>query len=309
MGPTAAGKTAAAMALADQIDVALISVDSALVYRDMNIGTAKPSSAELHAYPHQLINIRDPHQSYCVAQFITDASLAINTAHQQQKLPVLVGGTLLYFKALLQGLNDTPSADPILRAQIQAKRETQGLAALHQWLTILDPLTAQRLHVNDQQRIERALEVVLSSGDSMSEHYSADYFKQGWDINSLAQAPWTILPIAFAPKDKQLLHPLIEQRFDDMIHNGFLDEVDSLMQRSNIQVDSPAMRCVGYRQAWQHLLGNTSLKAFNEQGKAATRQLAKRQMTWLRHWTSPTWIDPFNPTAHQTLLQAVQTIL
>lgn len=306
MGPTAAGKTAAAMHLADQMKARLISVDSALIYRHMDIGTAKPTAQELQAYPHGLIDIIDPHESYSVAQFIADSTAEIHQAHANNQLPILVGGTMLYFKGLVQGLAPTPSSDPVIRAQIQAELAQHEPTYGHQWLTQVDPQSAARLHNLDSQRIERALEIFLSSGKKMSDQYDPAYFQKGWDTQSLLDHQWDILPVALAPTEKKQLHPLIEQRFNTMIENGFLDEMRKLMESPHISAETPSMRCVGYRQAWAHLIGETSFDQFQEQSKAATRQLAKRQMTWLRNWSTPHWLDSFAPDCHSKLHSLVQ---
>lgn len=313
MGPTASGKTAAAMQLVDQLThktaMSLISVDSALIYRQMDIGTAKPTPLELQHYPHQLIDIRNPQDSYSAADFVQDATLHIEQAHADNQLPVLIGGTMLYFKALLQGLSSLPTSDLQIRETIQTKIAEEGLTAAYAWLHQVDPVTAQRLHPNDQQRIERALEIYLSSGQPMSAEYKTDYFHTGWDEISLAQSPWRILPIALAPPEKSKLHPVIEQRFDLMVEQGLLDEVRHLMSMDGMHADLPSMRCVGYRQAWSYLSGEISFDEFKAKGKAATRQLAKRQMTWLRNWSTLTWIDPFAKDHHQILLSNVKSFL
>ncbi|HBF08482.1 MAG TPA: tRNA (adenosine(37)-N6)-dimethylallyltransferase MiaA [Gammaproteobacteria bacterium] len=306
MGPTAAGKTAAAFKLADNLNVRLISVDSALIYKQMDIGTAKPTKQELAAYPHELVDIRQPQESYSVAEFINDATHAIRDAHSKGQLPVLVGGTMLYFKGLLQGLAPTPTANPEVRAKIQAEIQAKGIEFAHQWLAEVDPESAERLHQRDQQRIERALEIFLSTGEKMSSQYKQDYFQKGWDKKCLEEHEWDILPIALAPPEKKQLHPLIEQRFENMISDGFLDEMDMLMSMDDMHEDLPSMRCVGYRQAWMYLKGETSYDQFMEQGKAATRQLAKRQMTWLRNWTQLNWFDPFQEDCNDRLLELVQ---
>ena len=306
MGPTAAGKTAAAMHLADHLDCKLISVDSALIFRTMDIGTAKPSKQELAQYPHELIDVRNPQDSYSAAEFKRDATAQIDLAHQQNQIPVLVGGTMLYFKALLQGLAALPSADEKTRLTIQTFTLENGIEHTHQWLATVDPISAERLHHNDQQRIERALEIYLMTGQPMSALYKPEYFQKGWDTLSLQESPWHILPIAIAPPEKKQLHPFIEKRFDLMLELGFLDEMQTLMTQPDIHRDLPSMRCVGYRQAWAHLRGESTFNEFLDQGKAATRQLAKRQMTWLRSWSELHWVDPFQQNHRQCLLQLIQ---
>jgi len=294
MGPTAAGKTAAAMSLCDRNSQAtLISVDSAMIYRGLDIGSAKPSQTELKSYPHELINIRSVVESYSAAEFNTDATQLIHTAHENDRIPVLVGGTMLYFKILLQGISDLPASDSVIRKQIENDTQNNGLAWLFDQLRIIDPETAARLHSNDKQRIQRALEVHAISGKPLSYWYSKEYFGENWDKHALSQSAFSILPIALAPPQKSQLHPRIEQRFHQMIAYGFLEEVEELMQIAGVTAHLPAMRCVGYRQAWQYLSGAIDAKVFEEQMLAATRQLAKRQMTWLRSWSQLNWVDPF----------------
>lgn len=309
MGPTAAGKTAVALHLADHIPSRLISVDSALIYRDMNIGTAKPSPQELLDYPHALVDIIQPQDAYSAAQFVADASFEIEKAHADQKLPILVGGTMLYFKALVQGLTSIPSADLTTRQYINAQIEEHGSGYAHQWLEKVDQESAQRLHPQDRQRIERALEIFLQTGEKMSTQYKETFFQKGWDQQCLAEHQWDILPIALAPSSKQLLHPVIKQRFDSMLKQGLLDEVGSLMKTPGIHRELASMRCVGYRQAWSHLLGEISKQEFQDHSCAATRQLAKRQMTWLRNWTTPQWHDSFDTKCSSKLLRKIEPFL
>jgi tRNA dimethylallyltransferase len=288
-GPTAAGKTAAALAIAQQQAVEIISVDSALVYRGMDIGTAKPSADELAAVPHHLINIRDPLKAYSAADFVRDARVLMKDIRSRGKLPLLVGGTMLYFKALWDGLDDMPTASPSLRAELAEQAAAQGWPALHAELARVDPLTAARLQPQDSQRISRALEVFRASGRPMS------FFQRRIAPTQPAieadTAPAGLL-ISLEPDNRAWLHQRIAQRFDAMLAAGFLDEVRSLRARADLHPDQPAMRCVGYRQAWTLLDNLDTLKTpkevqqaehdFREQGIAATRQLAKRQLTWLR---------------------------
>ncbi len=294
-GPTAAGKTAAALAIARQYPVEIISVDSALVYRSMDIGTAKPSADELAAVPHHLINIRDPLQAYSAAEFVTDAQRLIQQIRARGKLPLLVGGTMLYFKALFDGLDEMPKADPAVRGILAAEAAARGWPALHAELALVDPITAARLQPQDSQRISRALEVFRVSGQPLS------FFQR-----RIAAAPVTRhdemapagLLISLEPNDRAWLHGRIAERFDAMLATGFLDEVRALRARGDLHPDLPSMRCVGYRQA-RTLLDSVdareaqakqatdiqhdlALRNFREQGIAATRQLAKRQLTWLR---------------------------
>ena len=288
-GPTAAGKTAAALAIAQQQAVEIISVDSALVYRGMDIGTAKPCADELAAVPHHLINIRDPLKAYSAADFVRDTRVLMTDIRSRGKLPLLVGGTMLYFKALWDGLDDMPTASPAIRAELAVQAAAQGWPALHAELARVDPLTAARLQPQDSQRISRALEVFRASGQPMS------FFQRRIAQTQAAMAADTApagLLISLEPDKRAWLHQRIAQRFDAMLAAGFLDEVRRLRARADLHPDLPAMRCVGYRQAWTLLDNLDTLKTpkevqqaeldFREQGIAATRQLAKRQLTWLR---------------------------
>lgn len=290
-GPTAAGKTAAALAIALQHPVEIISVDSALVYRSMDIGTAKPNADELAAVPHHLINTRDPLQAYSAAEFVADAQHLMQGIRARGKLPLLVGGTMLYFKALFDGLDDMPKANPAVRATIAAEAAARGWPALHAELALVDPLTAARLQPQDSQRVSRALEVFRVSGQPLS------FFQRRIAVTSPANGSPPTEPaktpepsgllISLEPNDRAWLHGRIAERFDAMLAAGFLDEVRALRARGDLHPDLPSMRCVGYRQAWT-LLDNLdpphdlALEDFREKGVAATRQLAKRQLTWLR---------------------------
>jgi tRNA dimethylallyltransferase len=277
VGPTASGKTAAALSLAQTLQaqggVEIISVDSALVYRGMDIGTAKPSREELAAVPHHLIDTLDPLQSYSAAEFAKDASGLIRDIRMRGKTPLLVGGTMLYLKALLEGLNDMPAANPEVRRQIQQQADGLGWPAMHALLAQVDPITAARLAPGDSQRIGRALEVWTSTGQTLSSFHQ----------NAKASAPtWHIPIISLEPADRTWLHQRIAQRFDQMMALGFLDEVMRLKARGDLNPDLPAMRCVGYRQAWEGLAMGWGEAEIRERGIFATRQLAKRQITWLR---------------------------
>ena len=282
-GPTASGKTAAALAIARQHPVEIISVDSALVYRSMDIGTAKPSAAELAAVPHHLINLRDPLQAYSAAEFEHDARRLIGDISARGKLPLLVGGTMLYFKALMNGLDDMPRADAGVRAVIEAEARQQGWPALHAQLARVDPVTAARLNPADGQRIQRALEVYRVSGQPLSAFHTAKPVP-GDTAHPTVQdeAPAGQALISLEPLDRAWLHARIAQRFDAMLAQGFLDEVKALRARGDLHPDLPAMRCVGYRQAWEALDGLWPLAELRDKGIFATRQLAKRQLTWLR---------------------------
>ena len=273
-GPTAAGKTAAALAIAQAFDGEIISVDSALVYRGMDIGTAKPSALELAAVPHHLINIRDPLQAYNAADFARDADALIRAISARGKLPVLAGGTMLYFKALAQGMDAMPSADPQIRADIAAQAQAQGWPALHAQLALVDPVTAARLAPADSQRIGRALEVWRSAGVPLSQLQ----VRQSAAQDESVPAPM----IALEPQDRSWLHERIAQRFDSMLAQGLVEEVRDLRARGDLHPDLPSMRCVGYRQVWEMLDGHSSAAQMRDKGIFATRQLAKRQLTWLR---------------------------
>jgi tRNA dimethylallyltransferase len=280
MGPTASGKTDLAIALAEQHNCELISVDSALVYRGLDIGSAKPD------YPHRLVDIRDPLQPYSVADFRCDARLAIEEILAAGRTPLLVGGTMLYFKALLEGMADMPTADPEIRQQLEQEAAEKGWPALHRRLQELDPEAADRIHPNHSQRLGRALEVYLSSGVTLSEWIRRQR-EQG--DNVLADS-YTVLQLAISPARRELLHARIEQRFQLMLESGLVDEVRDLIQRGDLHTDLPAMRSVGYRQIWGYLQGDYDLQQASELAIIATRQLAKRQLTWLRGWPELHWI-------------------
>ncbi|MGE8496544.1 MAG: tRNA (adenosine(37)-N6)-dimethylallyltransferase MiaA [Pseudomonas sp.] len=292
MGPTAAGKTDLALDLARVLPCELISVDSALIYRDMDIGTAKPDKATLAAHPHALIDIRDPAQSYSAAEFRADALAHMADITARGRIPLLVGGTMLYFKALLEGLADMPSADPQVRRDIEARANRDGWDVLHRELAAVDPESAARIHPNDPQRLMRALEVYHVSGLTMTAHRQRQA-AQNSDGNppGINQFPYTVAQLAIAPAERQVLHERIAQRFDVMLEQGFVEEVEHLRQRSDLHVGLPSIRAVGYRQVWDYLEGNLDAQAMRERGIIATRQLAKRQFTWLRSWSDLQWFD------------------
>ena len=272
MGPTASGKTAVAMALADRFPVELVSVDSAQVFIDMNVGTAKPDRATLAQYPHRLIDLISPEESYSAARFRTDALAVMAAITAAGKVPVLVGGTMLYFRALLHGLADLPQADAALRAEIDAEAAALGWPALHAKLALFDPSTAARLHPTDSQRIQRALEICRLSGRPMSE-LLAESEQQG--------PPYDLLSIGLLPADRAVLHERIARRFDEMLLAGLDDEVRALRRKYRLSLGLPSMRCVGYRQVWEAQEGIIPPKELRDRGIFATRQLAKRQITWL----------------------------
>ena len=298
-GPTASGKTAAALAIARAHPVEIISVDSALVYRGMDVGTAKPSAAELAAVPHHLINIRDPLQAYSAAEFVQDAQTLIGQIADRGRLPLLVGGTMLYFKALFDGMDPMPQAQPALRAAIAAQAQAQGWPALHAELAKVDPVTAARLAPADSQRIQRALEVFRVSGLPLSHFHK----------RSTAYAPSNVPLISLEPLDRAWLHARIAQRFDAMLEAGFLDEVRALRARGDLNPELPSMRCVGYRQAWDMLDGVGDMANLRERGIAATRQLAKRQITWLRSMPQRQVVNCQEADAAQQVLRAVENAM
>jgi tRNA dimethylallyltransferase len=275
MGPTATGKTQVALGLAQQLPCEIISVDSALVYRGMDIGTAKPDKATLSKVPHRLIDIRDPADSYSVATFRADALREIADITARGKVPLLVGGTMLYFKSLLDGLAEMPATDPQVRADVLADAARLGWPALHARLAGIDPGTAACLHPNHSQRIGRALEVYLMTGKTMSS------FRSAQPENSF---PYRVLQLALLPENKVALHARIGKRFHDMMDSGFLAEVEMLYKRRDLHIELPAMRAVGYREAWRFLSGSLTREQMVARAIISTRQLAKRQMTWLRGW-------------------------
>lgn len=275
MGPTAAGKTDLAIELTKSFPCEIISVDSAMIYRTMDIGTAKPSKEILATIPHHLIDICDPAETYSVGQFCQDALTRISEIQQKNKMPILVGGTMLYFRALQQGLSVLPKADLHVRAEINQQALQHGWPALHQQLAIIDPPTAQRIHPNDAQRIQRALEVYQLTNIPLGKwHEQQQGFLQSYDVIS----------IGLIPDDRNLLKQHIQRRFDTMLAQGFMDEVETLYQRSDLNSELPSLRAVGYRQAWQYLAGNIDKDQMRSQAIIATQQLAKRQLTWLRSW-------------------------
>ncbi|EMA4782451.1 tRNA (adenosine(37)-N6)-dimethylallyltransferase MiaA [Providencia rettgeri] len=296
MGPTASGKTALAIELRKHLPVEIISVDSALIYRGMDIGTAKPTAEELSQAPHRLIDILDPALPYSAADFRRDALNVMGEITAQGKIPLLVGGTMLYFKALLEGLSPLPSADPAIRSEIEQIAQKQGWDEIHRRLAEVDPVAAARIHPNDPQRLSRALEVYLISGQTLTEMTQT----------AGEELPYNVFQFAIAPQDRKILHERIEQRFHQMINAGFEDEVRALYQRGDLHVDLPSIRCVGYRQMWSYLDGEISHDEMIYRGVCATRQLAKRQITWLRGWENIHWLDSEQPQqALDTVMQVV----
>ncbi|WP_293779824.1 tRNA (adenosine(37)-N6)-dimethylallyltransferase MiaA [uncultured Oxalicibacterium sp.] len=301
MGPTASGKTAAALKIAHHLPSEIISVDSALVYRGMDIGTAKPTIEERAQAPHHLIDILDPLDAYSVMQFRNDAIRLVADIQSRGKLPLLVGGTMLYFKGLRDGLDDLPQADPAIRAALDAEEAKHGTPAMHARLALVDPVTAARLKPNDSQRIQRALEIHQLTGQPMS--------------SLLARAPkeelpFDLLPIALEPSDRSVLHRRIAQRFDAMLRNdALIDEVQALRKRGDLHPGLPSIRCVGYRQTWDYLDGYYGMAELREKGIVATRQLAKRQITWLRAMPDRIVVDCLSTNAPTIILQTIQRSL
>lgn len=301
MGPTASGKTDLAIALRQQLPVEVISVDSALIYKGMDIGTAKPTPAELALAPHRLIDILDPKESYSAMNFREDALKEMAEISASGRIPLLVGGTMLYYKALLEGLSPLPSADPIIRAEIEEKAAKIGWVGMHQELLAIDPVAGARINPNDSQRINRALEVFYITGKTMTELTA----EKGEAL------PYRLLQFAIAPQDRAILHERIALRFQKMMDLGFEEEVKRLFLREDLHIDLPSIRCVGYRQMWEYLQGDISLDEAIYKGICATRQLAKRQITWLRSWKDEiTWLDSLNPEqAKLTMIDKIEKSL
>lgn len=292
MGPTASGKTDLAIRLRKKFPVEIISVDSALIYKGMDIGTAKPDESEQQQAPHRLIDILDPSESYSAADFRRDALKEMNDIVAQGKIPLLVGGTMLYYKALLEGLSPLPAANPEIRQQIEQEALTLGWDQLHSQLREIDPVSAERIHPNDPQRLSRALEVYRISGKTLTELTQT----KGESL------PFRVKQFAIAPKERAELHRRIELRYEKMIEAGFEEEMRALYAREDLHPDLPSIRCVGYRQMWDYLDGNCTLDDAIFKGVCATRQLAKRQITWLRSWDNLTWLDSEN------IEQALETV-
>lgn len=294
MGPTAAGKTAAAFALADRFEVELVSVDSAQVYRGLDIGSAKPDAATLEHYPHALIDIREPEQTYSAAEFAADAAAEIRRIHAAGRWPVLVGGTMLYYRALLYGLDPMPPADPALRAEIAAEAERHGWQALHAELRRHDTAAAAAIRPADAQRIQRALEILRLTGRGPSAHHSRN-----------RRPRLEALRLVLTPRDRHILHQRIERRFDAMLEQGFVDEVERLRRRPGLSADHAAMKSVGYRQAWASLADGDPVSRWRPKALAATRQLAKRQLTALRGLPATLWHDALRDRTIELIFRQV----
>ena len=297
MGPTASGKTAVAVDLARALPVEIVSVDSALVYKGMDIGTAKPDRATLEAFPHHLVDVIEPHESYSAARFRDDALALMREITERGRIPLLVGGTMLYFKALVEGLNELPEADPMIRLVIDTIGEENGPGAIYERLKQVDPLTAARLDPNDSQRIQRALEIFFITGKTMAQLLAKPRF---------VYFPYAPIRIALVPEDRAALHRRIEERFARMLEDGLVEEASRLRDEYGLDSTMPSMRCVGYRQALQHLGGELTREELFDHGVAATRQLAKRQLTWLRAMTDVKLFDCLAPDLSTQVLEYVR---
>jgi tRNA dimethylallyltransferase len=296
MGPTASGKTGLAIELCETLPCEIISVDSALIYRGMDIGTAKPNASELQRAPHKLIDILDPAERYSVAEFRKDALLGMQDITERGKIPLLVGGTMMYYKALIDGLSPLPESDEDVRKTIEAKAEDLGWEVLHQQLSHIDPTSAKRIHPNDPQRLIRALEVYHLTNRSMTDLMAT----------KSAPIPYNIKQFCIAPDDRKVLHQRIAQRFQLMVDIGFRFEVEKLKNRGDLHLNLPSIRCVGYRQMWQYLDGDFNFNVMCERSISATRQLAKRQLTWLRGWENIHQLDTFSPDNLSNVIKLCQ---
>lgn len=299
MGPTASGKTALAFELVAHYPFEIISVDSAMIYRGMDIGTAKPSPEELHSTPHHLIDIKDPVESYSAAQFCSDTLSLCDAIFNKGKIPLLVGGTMMYFNALQKGLATLPEASPVLRQQLEHEAALHGWGKLHEQLMQIDPFSAARIHAHDAQRIQRALEVYYLSGKTLSA-----FLEQQKETNTNH-----FVNLILFPENRAWLHQGIAQRFNQMLAAGFIDEVKQLHQKWDLSLHLPAMRCVGYRQVFDYLQENHDYSTLTDKAVAATRQLAKRQLTWLRHWEDALYFDPQNEAFRDQILAKTREIL
>jgi len=296
MGPTASGKTALAVELVQNYNCEIISVDSALIYKGMDIGTAKPDAETLTKAPHRLINIIDPAESYSAADFREDALVHMAEITAAGKIPLLVGGTMMYFKFLLEGAAKLPASEPAVRERLLAEGTALGWPQLHARLATVDPESAERLNPMDSQRLMRALEVYEITGKTLS---------QFWVEQEQQVLPYTVTSLAVSPTERATLHQRIALRFEQMLEQGFIEEMQKLYQRSDLHINLPSMRCVGYRQAWEYLDGKYSYEEMRERGIIATRQLAKRQITWLRSWPDLHWLD----SEDENILQSALKIL
>ncbi|MEK7321630.1 MAG: tRNA (adenosine(37)-N6)-dimethylallyltransferase MiaA [Pseudomonadota bacterium] len=304
MGPTASGKTDLAVELVRRFPCDIISVDSAMVYRGMDIGTAKPGPTVLAQAPHRLIDILDPAVAYSAAQFRADAHREIDAIHAAGRIPLLVGGTMLYFRALQHGLSALPSADAEVRGVIDAEARERGWAALHQRLAQIDPAAAARIHPNDPQRIQRALEVYQLTGRPLS-----SFFTSQMVIPAAPALPGTLIKLVMAPSDRAVMQGRIETRFHQMLEQGLIREVEALYQRGDLSRELPSIRSVGYRQVWDYLSDELSYSAMIERATSATRQLAKRQLTWLRREEEVQWFDSLQPMAFNSVIEYIEVAM
>lgn len=305
MGPTASGKTALAVELVQRFPMDIISVDSALIYKGMDIGTAKPDAELLAKAPHRLISFLDPAESYSAADFRTDALREMADITARGRIPLLVGGTMLYFKVLREGIADLPSADEQVRAQLLVEAAQKGWPALHAELQQIDPVAAARIHPNDPQRLQRALEVYRATGRTLTDwqqQQKASGVDDSWGGDA-GSFPYRVINIAVCPPDRAILHKRIAARFHAMLEQGFYNEVKALYERGDLHPDLPSIRAVGYRQMWDCLAGKTSYAEMEERGIIATRQLAKRQITWLRSWPDLNWFDSDDPNLLENVLK------
>jgi len=300
MGPTASGKTDLAMKLYDSLPCEIVSVDSAMIYREMNIGTAKPDAETLARYPHRLIDLRDPSEAYSAADFRQDALQQIAEIHAAGKVPILTGGTMMYFNALLNGLAQLPQADQAIRQRLLEQAEAEGWEAIHARLAEVDPASAERLNPNDSQRLQRALEVYEITGRPMSEL---------WAEQQAQKLDFPVISMAVMPEQRSELHERIAMRFDIMLQQGFEDEVRALWQRGDLNMQMPSVRCVGYRQMWEYFEGTWDYETMRFKGVVATRQLAKRQVTWLRSWKDLNWLDTHDPNIVAKALKLIEPVI
>ena len=304
LGPTASGKTDLAIEIVQRLPCEIISVDSAQIYKEMDIGTGKPDAETLKKAPHRLIDFLDPAKAYSASQFRHDAVNEMEAIREAGKIPLLVGGTMLYFRALRDGLADMPESDAKVRKSILAKADSQGWAAVHAQLAAVDPASAQRIHPNDPQRLQRALEIYLVSGKTMTAHH-----QQQENAAQVAEDfPFSLHFFAIQPQDRAVLHERIATRFEHMVEQGLVAEVERLYARGDLDLSMPSMRCVGYRQVWRHIAGELRFDAMVEQGIIATRQLAKRQITWMRSWENLKSFDSQDSKTLDLLLNSINQV-
>jgi tRNA dimethylallyltransferase len=307
MGPTASGKTDLAVKLLEELPCEIISVDSAMIYRGMDIGTAKPDTELLKIAPHRLIDICDPSEAYSAARFRQDALKEMADIQRKGAIPLLVGGTFLYFRALEKGLSQLPSANEAVRHRLEQQAQAIGWSGMHQWLAKVDPQAAARIHPNDPQRIQRALEVFEITGVPMTTLFAHEGEQNLRKEDNCAEFPFNAVKIILSPADRSELHHKIELRFDNMLANGFIEEVETLYRRGDLTLSMPSMRAVGYRQAWEYLAGTWDYQTMREKGMTATRQYAKRQLTWLRAEHNCQWYDGARKNIHKEVLKYLRS--